>query len=113
MHFALACKAIGTGSCRLKTSRSTLRYRPYCACSPVSAMRMLEEFVDLESGDCMIQNGANSAVGRAVIQFAHAQGIGSTHVPFGVSSVCTPDCTLVARCQEHHRFSCLFLASRH
>ena len=43
-------------------------------CSPVSAMRMLEEFVDLEPEDVVIQNGANSAVGRAVIQFAHAQG---------------------------------------
>ena len=37
-------------------------------------MRMLEEFVDLEPDDMVIQNGANSAVGRAVIQFAHAQG---------------------------------------
>lgn len=37
-------------------------------------MRMLEEFVDLEPDDVVIQNGANSAVGRAVIQFARAQG---------------------------------------
>lgn len=46
----------------------------FTPCSPVSAMRMVEEFVDLEPEDVVIQNGANSAVGRAVIQFAHAQG---------------------------------------
>lgn len=39
-------------------------------------MRMLEEFVELREGDVVIQNGANSAVGRAAIQFAHAQGTG-------------------------------------
>lgn len=29
---------------------------------------MLKDFVDLKSGDLVVQNGANSAVGRAVIQ---------------------------------------------
>ncbi len=47
---------------------------PVHSCSPVSAMRMLEEFVELREGDVVIQNGGNSAVGRAIIQFAHAQG---------------------------------------
>ncbi len=43
-------------------------------------MRMLTDFVDLEAGDAVIQNGANSAVGRAVIQIAKARGefIGTT-----------------------------------
>ena len=34
------------------------------ACSPPSAMRMLEEFVQLTKGDVVLQNGANSAVGQ-------------------------------------------------
>lgn len=33
-------------------------------CSPPSALRMLEEYVDLQPGDAVIQNGANSAVGQ-------------------------------------------------
>ena len=42
--------------------------------SPVTAVRMLKEFVELREGDVVVQNGANSAVGRAVIQSAHALG---------------------------------------
>ena len=34
------------------------------SCSPPSALRMLEEYVDLQPGDAVIQNGANSAVGQ-------------------------------------------------
>ncbi len=33
-------------------------------CSPPTALRMLEEFVDLKEGDVIVQNGANSAVGQ-------------------------------------------------
>ncbi|VDL72556.1 unnamed protein product [Nippostrongylus brasiliensis] len=36
--------------------------------NPPTAYRMLKDFVDLKPGDTIIQNGANSAVGRAVIQ---------------------------------------------
>jgi len=36
---------------------------------------MLKDFVDLEPGDFVIQNGANSAVGQAVIQIAAARGL--------------------------------------
>ena len=43
-------------------------------CSPPTALRMLEEFVALQPGDTVIQNGANSAVGRAVIQLCRAAG---------------------------------------
>lgn len=42
--------------------------------NPVTAVRMLTEFVDLEPGDVIIQNGGNSNVGRAVIQIAKAKG---------------------------------------
>ena len=38
--------------------------------NPGTAYRMLKDFVDLKEGDMVIQNGANSAVGRAVIEIA-------------------------------------------
>ena len=36
--------------------------------SPPSALAMMENFVDLKPGNVVVQNGANSAVGRLVIQ---------------------------------------------
>ncbi|KAJ2742235.1 hypothetical protein GGI20_004627 [Coemansia sp. BCRC 34301] len=45
-----------------------------------TAYRMLRDFVALREGDCVIQNAANSGVGRAVIQLAHAQGIRTINV---------------------------------
>lgn len=38
--------------------------------NPCTAYRMLTDFVKLSSGDVVIQNGANSGVGQAVIQIA-------------------------------------------
>lgn len=38
------------------------------AVNPGTAYRMLKDFVSVGSGDTVIQNGANSAVGQAVIQ---------------------------------------------
>jgi trans-2-enoyl-CoA reductase len=39
--------------------------------NPMTAWRLLHDYVDLKSGDWLIQNAANSAAGRAVIQIAH------------------------------------------
>jgi trans-2-enoyl-CoA reductase len=39
--------------------------------NPPTAYCMLKEFIDLDVGDVVIQNCANSAVGRDVIQLAH------------------------------------------
>lgn len=36
--------------------------------NPATAYRMLHDFVELSPGDIVVQNGANSAVGRYVIQ---------------------------------------------
>lgn len=36
--------------------------------NPCTAYRMLKDFVSLKSGDTVIQNGGNSAVGQLVIQ---------------------------------------------
>jgi trans-2-enoyl-CoA reductase len=42
--------------------------------NPATAWRMLHDFVKLERGDWIVQNAANSGVGRSVIQLAHALG---------------------------------------
>ncbi len=43
--------------------------------NPATALRMLRDFVDLQPGDWVAQNAANSGVGRAAIQIAHALGL--------------------------------------
>ncbi|KAI0039215.1 NAD(P)-binding protein [Auriscalpium vulgare] len=43
--------------------------------NPATAYLMLTSFVDLKPGDWIIQNGANSAVGQAVIHIARARGV--------------------------------------
>jgi NADPH:quinone reductase-like Zn-dependent oxidoreductase len=42
--------------------------------NPPTAGLLLSEFVDLADGDWVVQNAANSGVGRAVIAFAKARG---------------------------------------
>ena len=42
--------------------------------NPITAWRMLHDFVPFKRGDWLIQNAANSAAGRAVIQIAHELG---------------------------------------
>ena len=42
--------------------------------NPATAWLMLKDYVDLQSGDWVIQNAANSAVGRHVIRLAKSQG---------------------------------------
>ena len=42
--------------------------------NPATALRMLRDFVGLKTGDWVLQNAANSAVGRAVIRLAHVAG---------------------------------------
>ena len=43
--------------------------------NPSTAYRMLADFTTLSKGDVVIQNGANSAVGQAVIQLAALRGL--------------------------------------
>jgi trans-2-enoyl-CoA reductase len=42
--------------------------------NPMTAWRLLHDYVQLQKGDWLIQNAANSAAGRAVIQIAHELG---------------------------------------
>ena len=48
--------------------------------NPPTAWRMLEAFVELKPGDWVIQNAANSGVGRAVIQIARLRGLRTVNV---------------------------------
>ncbi|XP_015058017.1 enoyl-[acyl-carrier-protein] reductase, mitochondrial-like [Solanum pennellii] len=48
--------------------------------NPVSALRMLNEFVTLKPGDSIVQNGATSIVGQCVIQLARLYGIHSINI---------------------------------
>ncbi|KAL8715332.1 MAG: hypothetical protein Q9225_006402 [Loekoesia sp. 1 TL-2023] len=45
--------------------------------NPVTAYRMLKDFVPLKEGDWFIQNGANSGVGRAAVQLGRMWGLKS------------------------------------
>lgn len=48
--------------------------------NPMTAWRLLHDYVDLKRGDWVIQNAANSAAGRAVIQIAHDLGYKTVNV---------------------------------
>lgn len=48
--------------------------------NPPTAYRMLKDFVPLNNGDTIIQNGANSAVGQAVFQLCKLWGIRSVGI---------------------------------
>ena len=48
--------------------------------NPITAWRLLHGYVDLSRGDWVIQNAANSAAGRAVIQIAHDLGFKTINV---------------------------------
>jgi mitochondrial enoyl-[acyl-carrier protein] reductase / trans-2-enoyl-CoA reductase len=48
--------------------------------NPLTAWRLLHGYVDLKPGDWLIQNAANSAAGRAVIQIAHHLGYKTVNV---------------------------------
>jgi mitochondrial enoyl-[acyl-carrier protein] reductase / trans-2-enoyl-CoA reductase len=48
--------------------------------NPITAWRMLHDFVALKTGDWLIQNAANSAAGRATIQIAHELGYKTINV---------------------------------
>ncbi|XP_062406520.1 enoyl-[acyl-carrier-protein] reductase, mitochondrial [Sardina pilchardus] len=50
------------------------------AVNPCTAYRMLHDFQQLSPGDTVIQNGANSAVGQAVIQIAAALGLRTINI---------------------------------
>jgi trans-2-enoyl-CoA reductase len=48
--------------------------------NPITAWRMLHDFVSLQPGDWVIQNAANSAAGRCVIQIARELGYKTVNI---------------------------------
>ena len=48
--------------------------------NPATAMFMLERYVTLKPGDWVVQNAANSAVGRYIIQLARTKGVKTLNV---------------------------------
>jgi len=48
--------------------------------NPMTAWRLLHDYVDLQKGEWLIQNAANSAAGRAVIQIARELGYKTVNV---------------------------------
>src|SRR5205809_1743006 len=48
--------------------------------NPMTAWRLLHDYVDLARGDWLIQNAANSAAGRAVIQIARELGFKTVNI---------------------------------
>jgi trans-2-enoyl-CoA reductase len=48
--------------------------------NPLTAWRLLHDYVDLQKGDWLIQNAANSAAGRDIIQIAHELGYKTANV---------------------------------
>lgn len=48
--------------------------------NPCTAYRMLLDFVTLEPGDWLVQNGSNSGVGQAVIQIAKTMGVKTVNI---------------------------------
>ncbi len=48
--------------------------------NPPSAHLMLSRYIDLRPGDWVVQNAANSAVGRHVIRFAKARGFKTANI---------------------------------
>ena len=48
--------------------------------NPMTALRLLHDYVELKRGDWLIQNAANSAAGRAIIQIAHDLGYKTANV---------------------------------
>lgn len=55
-------------------------YAATLAVNPCTAYRMLHDFEALKPGDVIIQNGANSMVGLAVIQMAKKMGVKTINV---------------------------------
>jgi trans-2-enoyl-CoA reductase len=47
-----------------------MEYAATVSVNPCTALRMLDDFVDLKAGDVVVQNGATSMVGQCVIQLA-------------------------------------------
>ncbi|XP_050213939.1 enoyl-[acyl-carrier-protein] reductase, mitochondrial [Mercurialis annua] len=64
-----------------KINKNTpMEYAATITVNPLTALRMLEDFTTLSSGDSIVQNGATSIVGQCIIQIAKFRGIHSINL---------------------------------
>ena len=65
----------------VRYTRSTaVPYAATLGVNPCTAYRLLKDFVTLKPGDVIIQNGANSMVGQAVVQMARNMGVKTINI---------------------------------
>ncbi|KAK3118173.1 hypothetical protein QOZ80_9BG0695310 [Eleusine coracana subsp. coracana] len=57
-----------------------MEYAATITVNPLTALRMLQDFVQLKPGDAIVQNGATSIVGRCVVQLAKVYGIRTINI---------------------------------
>lgn len=57
-----------------------MEYAATVTVNPLTALRMLGDFVKLTSGDSIVQNGATSIVGQCIIQLAKSNGVSSINI---------------------------------
>ncbi|XP_065865106.1 enoyl-[acyl-carrier-protein] reductase, mitochondrial [Euphorbia lathyris] len=57
-----------------------MEYAATITVNPLTALRMLEDFTTLNSGDSVVQNGATSIVGQCIVQIAKSRGIHSINI---------------------------------
>ena len=55
-------------------------YASSISVNPCTAYRLLKDYVTLKEGDVIMQNGANSMVGQAVIQIAREMGVKTINI---------------------------------
>uniref|UniRef100_A0A0E0MIL0 enoyl-[acyl-carrier-protein] reductase n=1 Tax=Oryza punctata TaxID=4537 RepID=A0A0E0MIL0_ORYPU len=56
------------------------QYAATVTVNPLTALRMLQHFVNLTPGDTLVQNGATSIVGQCVIQLAKLHGLRTINI---------------------------------
>ncbi|PKI55891.1 hypothetical protein CRG98_023707 [Punica granatum] len=59
---------------------SPIEYAATITVNPLTALRMLEDFVSMKAGDSVVQNGATSIVGQCIIQIAKSRDIRSVNI---------------------------------
>lgn len=65
---------------KVRSEYVPMEYAATVTVNPLTALRMLHDFVKLSPGDAIVQNGATSIVGQCVIQLAKVQGLRTINI---------------------------------
>ncbi|KAM0953248.1 putative trans-2-enoyl-CoA reductase (NADPH) [Dioscorea sansibarensis] len=57
-----------------------IEYAATVTVNPMTALRMMEDFVELNPGDAIVQNGSSSMVGQCIVQLAKIRGVQSINL---------------------------------